>query len=191
MDLKRAVAMAVAYFTWITFAVCMRYYFRRSRKVNTAKCWLMRCGGLCSLAQMAVLALCPLPAPSLVWAGVVAYVAANALFWWALATHGKERPSFAFVPVVPPSFTDAGPYRLVRHPIYAAYMLAWLAGAVTCGQPWLLLMVGFMGAFYYGAARQEERLFLASPHGPQYRRYRRRTGMFLPKLFPGSSRRAA
>jgi protein-S-isoprenylcysteine O-methyltransferase Ste14 len=191
MDFKRAAAVGVAYVTWISFAVCMRYYFRRSRKTNTAKTWLVACGGLCSLAQMAVLAVCRLPTPVLVWAGVAGFVAANALFWWALATHGKERPSFAFLPVIPPAFLETGPYRLVRHPIYAAYLLTWLAGTVASGQPWLLLTVVCMACFYYQAGRQEERLFLASPHGPQYRRYRRRTGMFAPKLLTFRSRRAA
>jgi protein-S-isoprenylcysteine O-methyltransferase Ste14 len=189
MAFMRAAAVGVAYFTWISFAVCMRYYFRRARKANTAKAWLVACGSLCSVVQLVVLTLCRLPAPALVWAGVAGYVAANALFWWALATHGKQRPSFAFVPVVPPAFTEAGPYRLVRHPIYAAYLLAWLAGAVACDQPWLLLTVACMAGFYYQAGRQEERLLLMSPHGPRYRRYRRRTGMFAPKLF--RSRRAA
>lgn len=189
MAVERVALVSAAYLTWITFAVCMRYYFRRYRKANAAKSWLIRCGGLCSLAQMALVTVCPRVAPPLAWTGVVVYGVANALFWWALATHGRDRPSFAFIPVAPGSFTNAGPYRLMRHPIYTAYLLAWLAGAVACGQPWLLAMVVGMGAFYYRAARQEERQFLTSPLRQEYRRYRRRTGMFLPKLVP--ERRAA
>jgi protein-S-isoprenylcysteine O-methyltransferase Ste14 len=184
MELKRAVAVAAAYLTWITFGVCMRYYFRRARKTTPAKVWLVRCGAVCALAQMALIARCRLPAPPLVWAGAAGYAAAYALFWWALASHGRQRPSFAFVPVMPETFKDSGPYRLMRHPIYSAYLLAWAAGALTAGQAWQLVMVAGMGVFYYRAARQEERLFLASPYGTMYRRYLRRTGMFLPKVIP-------
>jgi protein-S-isoprenylcysteine O-methyltransferase Ste14 len=185
--MERALAVSAAYFTWITFAVCMRYYFRRYRTANRAKDWLVRCGGVCSLAQMILLPLCDLPGPLLVYTGVAGFVLANGLFWWALATHGRRRPNFAFVPAVPESFTASGPYRLVRHPIYTAYLLGWLGGAVASGQVWLLALVAVMAVFYYRAASQEEQLFLASPLGPQYREYRQRTGMFLPKLLPSFS----
>jgi protein-S-isoprenylcysteine O-methyltransferase Ste14 len=78
--------------------------------------------------------------------------------------------------------TTAGPYRLVRHPIYAAYLLAWCAGAAIAGQPWLLAPVLGMGLFYVSAARQEETSFLASAFAIPYSEYRRRTGMFVPKV---------
>jgi protein-S-isoprenylcysteine O-methyltransferase Ste14 len=182
--MERVLAVSAAYLTWIPFAVCMRYYFRRYRTANRAKDWLVRCGGVCSLAQMALLPLCDLPAPPLVYVGVAGFVLASGLFWWALATHGRRRPNFAFVPAVPEAFTASGPYRLVRHPIYTAYLLGWLGGTLACGQFWLLALVALMGVFFYRAARQEEVLMLASSLGPQYRAYCRRTGMFLPKVLP-------
>ncbi len=188
MGWERALAVSATYGTWAAFAVCMRYYFRRYRTANRAKDWLVRCGGVCSLAQMALVALCPLPAPPFIYGGVACLALANGLFWWALATHGRRRPNFAFVPAVPDSFTVRGPYRLMRHPIYTAYLVGWLGGSLTCGQVWLLGFVALMGVFYYRAARQEETLFLASPLGPQYRDYRGRTGMFLPKLLPALPR---
>jgi len=62
--------------------------------------------------------------------------------------------------VEPAALTTAGPYRLVRHPIYAAYLLAWCGGAIISAQFWLLGAVICMGCFYLSAAWQEERMFL-------------------------------
>jgi protein-S-isoprenylcysteine O-methyltransferase Ste14 len=190
MGLERALAVSAAYFTWIPFGFCMRCYFRGSRTANRTKDWLVRCGAACSLAQMALLPRCSLPAPPFVYGGVAALAVANALFWGSLATHGRKRPNFAFCPAAPTSFTASGPYRLVRHPIYVAYLLGWLGGTVASGQFWLLALVAVLAVFYYRAARQEEQLILASPLGPRYRAYCRRTGMFLPHLRPASRRPA-
>jgi protein-S-isoprenylcysteine O-methyltransferase Ste14 len=105
---------------------------------------------------------------------------ANALFWWALSAHGKAHPAFAFIRVEPTSLTTAGPYRLIRHPIYSAYLFTWCAGAIISNQVWLLATVACMGLFYVSAAWQEESTFLASSLAVPYQEYRRRTGMFLP-----------
>ena len=182
MHLDRVAALAAGYLTWIAFSVCMRYYFRKRHRVNSAKSWLVRCAALCSLGHLAALALVAPPKPVLAWIGVGCFLVANALYWWALAAHGKQRPAFAFARVTPPAFTERGPYRLMRHPIYTAYLIAWLAGAVATGLPWLLLTVAAMGLLYYRAAALEEQLFLTSPVAPDYQLYQRRTGMFVPKL---------
>ena len=181
MGTTRVVVLFAACSTWMAFAVCMRYYFRHARQKQPAKLWLTRCALLCTLAQMAALFWLGIAGPVLVWCGVAGFTAAQGLYWWALATHGRRRPAFAFVPVAPACLVQRGPYRLVRHPIYTAYLLSWLAGAAATGQPWLLLTVLVMGALYHRAARQEEQSFLAGPLSSQYQEYRRQTGMFLPR----------
>src|SRR3974377_2186180 len=98
-----------------------------------------------------------------VWNGLACYGAANVVFWWALAAHGKAHPAFAFIPVTPFSFTRTGPYRLVRHPIYSAYLLAWLAAPIVTGRWWLLLTLAWMWLLYYRAACSEEVHFSTSP----------------------------
>ena len=110
------------------------------------------------------------------------YALALTLYGWALATHGRDRPAFAFLPSAPAALKTAGPYRYVRHPIYAAYLLAWVAGALVTGQPWLLAAPVLMGAFYRRAACEEEQQFLEGPLAAEYLAYRRLTGMFLPRL---------
>jgi protein-S-isoprenylcysteine O-methyltransferase Ste14 len=182
MELTRVAVLSAAGSTWAAFALCMRWYFRHARRENAAKRRLTFAAFLCTLAEAVALARSAPTGPLLAWAGTACFAAAQGLFWWALAAHGRYRPAFAFVPVAPACLVRTGPYRLVRHPIYASYLLAWLAGAVAAGQPWLLLTVALMGGLYCRAARQEERSFLAGPFASQYREYRKRTGMFVPRL---------
>jgi len=82
----------------------------------------------------------------------------------------------------PQQIVTWGPYRWVRHPFYAAFLLA-LAGAVAlCPHP------GTLGAWLYGlvalqlTARREERRLLASRLGTSYAAYARRTGRLWPRI---------
>ena len=74
-----------------------------------------------------------------------------------------------------------GPYRFIRHPIYAAYVLFWIGTAIGAGPLQWLVAAGLV-AWYRTAARAEERRFAAGPLAPDYDRYRRRAGMFVPRL---------
>ena len=73
-----------------------------------------------------------------------------------------------------------GPYRYVRHPIYAGFLLAMLATATTIGTLASYLAVAVGLAAFLLRIRIEEALLLSQfPHA--YRAYQRRT----PALFPG------
>jgi protein-S-isoprenylcysteine O-methyltransferase Ste14 len=175
-------SVLVALATWIGFARVMRTYFRCADHRTPAKTMLILSAFICTVVQIAVIAAARPAGIVWFWLGIAGYAWANVLFWWALLAHGKSHPAFAFIPVPPSTLTTAGPYRLVRHPIYTAYLLAWCAGAAIIAQPWLLLAVVVMGLFYVSAARREERGFLTSTLSSPYREYQRRTGMFFPKL---------
>ena len=70
-------------------------------------------------------------------------------------------------------------YRAVRHPLYAGFFLAfWSTPVMTMGH--LLLAVG-MSAYMLVAIRYEER-DLVELFGNDYRDYRERVGMLVPKL---------
>lgn len=73
-------------------------------------------------------------------------------------------------------------YRAVRHPLYAGFFLAfWATPVMTVGH--LLLAVG-MSAYMLVAIRYEER-DLVELFGNDYRDYRERVGMLVPKLTRG------
>jgi len=79
-----------------------------------------------------------------------------------------------------PTFYTPWLYRLVRHPLYLGFFLAfWATPTMTLGH---LLFATGMSAFMLVAIQFEERDLIAT-FGEVYVRYRRRTGMLLPRLF--------
>jgi protein-S-isoprenylcysteine O-methyltransferase Ste14 len=131
-----------------------------------------------------------LHAGALLWPGSVTrgrgyfasamYLSALSLFWWAIATNRRQPLSAIFSPDVPVHLMTAGPYRMVRHPFYCAYLLVWFAGLVATLMWWLVLSVAVMFVIYLRAARFEERKFLGSALARPYRDYQARTGQLLP-----------
>ena len=75
-------------------------------------------------------------------------------------------------------FRTPGPYRLVRHPLYVGWLVAfWAAPTMTVAH--LVFAIGCTG--YILAAIPFEEADLEDAHGEPYRRYRRSVGMFLPR----------
>ena len=60
-----------------------------------------------------------------------------------------------------------GPFRFVRHPLYLAYSLAWLAAPVAMNSALLGLTAAGLIACYAASAVEEERRLLASPLGAE------------------------
>ena len=84
-----------------------------------------------------------------------------------------------------------GPYRLVRHPIYTAIIMAAAALALVKATPLALIGLALLCWGYLTKARVEER-FLAAELGPaSYAAYRSRVPMLVPftrGLLPARSR---
>jgi hypothetical protein len=59
-------------------------------------------------------------------AGAGLFVLALALFWAAIQVHRRRPPYLAFSPFTPEHIVETGPYRLIRHPFYAADALSTL-----------------------------------------------------------------
>jgi protein-S-isoprenylcysteine O-methyltransferase Ste14 len=97
----------------------------------------------------------------------------------------RARPlTVAYSDDVPDHLNQRGPYRWIRHPFYASYLLAYAAGLVATANPVLVPVVIVMSTLYTHAACREQRKFLAGPIRTEYESYRRRTGMFAPRAAP-------
>jgi protein-S-isoprenylcysteine O-methyltransferase Ste14 len=114
------------------------------------------------------------------WLAVFIYAAALGLYWWAVATNRSRRLSAAFSNDLPTHLVEDGPYRLVRHPFYCSYLLAWSAGVIGSGRLWLLATVAVMLGIYLRAAYVEERKFARCVLASEYEAFRRRTGLLIP-----------
>ena len=75
-----------------------------------------------------------------------------------------------------------GIYKIVRHPLYASIMLMLFGGSVAY-RNWLgaVLAACVFVPFMYYRAKQEERLL--QEEFAEYGEYRKKTGMFFPKLW--------
>jgi len=104
------------------------------------------------------------------------------LFIWGARTARRLRFRAAFSPHAPGQLVTDGPYRWLRNPIYAAYLLAYAQALVAARTAWALPPLLWMAAIYHLAARHEEAQFLAGSFGAAYRRYASDTGRFMPRL---------
>lgn len=82
----------------------------------------------------------------------------------------------------PPQFREPFFYKLVRHPLYIGFIIAfWATPVMTVGH---LLFAGGMTAYVLIAIRHEER-DLVGLFGRDYEEYRARVGMLTPRLRRG------
>ncbi len=72
-----------------------------------------------------------------------------------------------------------GIYKYVRHPIYAGILLSMLSYAFFTASVFKLLLTIIMGVVFYYKSNNEENWMLEKYE--QYRRYKQKTGRFIPK----------
>lgn len=187
MRLPQDILLILASVIFLAFTIGYVAHFRRPEGTP----WPMRVLAVLSGATTAGV-IAEITGTRATWAsfaGALAFLLPSAaLYGWTILTTRRQRLSVAFSQDAPDFLLAHGPYRLIRHPFYTAYLLYWIGGAIAARQPMLLLAVGLMAAGFAWAALREERKFATSALGPDYEAYRRRTGMFLPwRIFGGRS----
>jgi protein-S-isoprenylcysteine O-methyltransferase Ste14 len=85
---------------------------------------------------------------------------------------------------------ESGPYRFVRHPVYAGYLALLLGSGVASLNVclWLLWPVSLLGILIQADAEEQ---LLEAKFGQAYARYVRRTGRLVPRLGGQSAESAA
>lgn len=75
----------------------------------------------------------------------------------------------------------SGPFKYIRHPIYTSiYILSIGLGFIFFAWYWFIVMVVFI-PFWYVECMEEEKEMIKF-HGQKYIDYRKRAGMFLPRI---------
>ena len=140
---------------------------------------------LLALVGFAVVALATGSVPEQMWravAGVVVVLAGAALGGWAAVSLGSALTPFP-EPKAGTELVDTGPYRWVRHPIYAGIVVALFGATIFVGS-WAALAVAFAIAalLWFKAGYEESRLRLSIPGYSSY--LRRVRGRMVPLARP-------
>jgi len=143
---------------------------------------------VCALSLAAVLADLVVPAqaagrwrPVLDIVSVVFAVSSIALVGFTLGTHRIPIALWHQEQDAPRHIVTWGAYARIRHPFYAAFLLAFLGAFIVAPHPWTLLTLTYALVVLNLTAAREERRLLASEFGREYEGYMRRTGRFVPR----------
>jgi protein-S-isoprenylcysteine O-methyltransferase Ste14 len=118
----------------------------------------------------------------LVIPGLAAFIGSLVLFEWTRRSVRGKYFSYIYSKDTPQFIWTFGPYKYIRNPFYASYLLSYLGAAMMFPGVTAFVVVAGMIAYFASAARFEERKFASSPLAAEYESYRRRTGRFIPKL---------
>ena len=184
---------------WIVFAICwgvIRYRYARRAKRNRQIAERDRTYELV-LLTLAFLGYLGVPAlylatstlsfadyafhPMLFWAGLAIELAAIWLFWRSHADLGRNF-SAKLVIREEHALVTGGVYRLIRHPMYASFLL-WSFGQLLLLPNWVTGLAGLFGfcVLYFPRIGREEELMVET-FGQQYRQYMLRTKRLLPYI---------
>lgn len=123
-----------------------------------------------------------LPYPNwLRWLGILILASGIAILW---ASHHYLGLSFHSLIVVKDdhAFVEAGPYRLIRHPIYLAYIMNYLGGGLLASNLVLTFLPVTLYALLVCLRVGKEEQVLIDTFGQRYIDYMQRTGRLVPRF---------
>jgi protein-S-isoprenylcysteine O-methyltransferase Ste14 len=118
--------------------------------------------------------------PGLEIVGLAVFMLGLALAIWARVYLGRNWGT-PMSQKVDPELVTTGPYRHIRHPIYAGILLGLIGSAIAISVYWFVVVVLLGGYFVFSATVEErnmERLFPGT-----YSAYKSSTKMLIPFVF--------
>jgi protein-S-isoprenylcysteine O-methyltransferase Ste14 len=120
------------------------------------------------------------PGPAATAIGLVLFAAGLGLAIWARVYLGRNW-GMPMTQREEPELVTTGPYKKIRHPIYAGMFLGVLGTALATTVYGLIVVAVLAGYFIVSATREEA--FLAQEFPDSYPAYKRSTKMLIPFLF--------
>ncbi len=77
----------------------------------------------------------------------------------------------------------SGPFKFFRHPMYAAWITFIVTGISLYLNSWIMLLWPVSLQLVWPGLVAREEMIMGDIFGEEYRRYAKRTGRFMPKLF--------
>jgi protein-S-isoprenylcysteine O-methyltransferase Ste14 len=126
----------------------------------------------------------------MLYVGALIYSIGLSLYWWGYRTLGKMfgvASGFGARLYADHRLVTEGPYRVVRHPMYAGVILTgW--GGLLIYQTWAMAIFAFLMLGLVFRGRREEEL-LAEVFGPDWEAYCSRVAGWFPNFFPDRGNR--
>jgi protein-S-isoprenylcysteine O-methyltransferase Ste14 len=164
----------------VFFAVGLTTYFERAPRPG----WVLAvhyASLVLALAQViAVFVLEPRGDPY-VFVGILLYIGSVLLFLAAIESAKRTRLQRSFIDLpLPDRLITDGPFKWVRHPFCAGYLMGAIAGPLAIAHQVMFAIALPLMTIALTAACREERVWLSGARAEEYREYQKRTGMFVP-----------
>ncbi len=170
--------------TLIVFAVALQNFFVQPPTLTRRQRLFQDLSIVVGVTHGLALILLHTAGPAWAAIGIAFYVLSLGLFLSAIEAARRVRMTRTFV-YSPQCDTilSKGPYRVIRHPIYLSYSLAWLAAPVAMHSMLLGLTAVVMISGYVISALEEERLLATGPKAAEYAELLKKTWRMIPFVY--------
>jgi protein-S-isoprenylcysteine O-methyltransferase Ste14 len=170
--------------TLMVFAVALQNFFVQPPRLSRGQRFFQDFSVMLGVTHG--LALLVLDSAGDMWAGIGIGMYTVSLTVFLAAIEAARRVPMTRTFVYEPkcdTILTTGPYRVIRHPIYLSYSLAWSAAPVATHNPVLALSAIVMITCYVISAREEERRLALGSKRDEYAAVRARTWRMIPFLY--------
>lgn len=105
------------------------------------------------------------------------------LFWLSARTIRSSEFDVIFSEKPADHLVTKGPYKYIRHPFYASYILTYSALIILNYDYLVSLIALLLIVYYHWAAIKEEKKFLEGSLSETYKMYKEKTKMFFPYIY--------